>query len=221
MVELEGGFIVAITLASALVLLLLVFLATSLLVIRKKRLFCFRRDHEDGPFRLPDKNELQGGWKRKKLPFEQKHKHKRKKKAKGGNKSKHYQSLSRLPKFPSSDPFANKFLENPMVDMDDFNMDWTNPAFDKEGAQIRDAATTIQSWYRMIRYRFTQQKLYFHQSTGISCFTSIFSSCRVRVPFIELKESTILVQALFRGQKARAMLPKFKREKAARDVRRC
>ena len=38
-----------------------------------------------------------------------------------------------------------------MVNMEDFNTDWTNPAFDEERAQIFDAAVVIQAWYRMVR----------------------------------------------------------------------
>lgn len=43
--------------------------------------------------------------------------------------------------------------------------------------------------------------------------------CRVRIPYVQLREATILAQALFRGRQARAMLPKVRKEKAQRDVR--
>lgn len=42
--------------------------------------------------------------------------------------------------------------------------------------------------------------------------------CRVRVPFLQLKEAVVLAQALYRGRKARAMLPYWRKEKAHRDV---
>ncbi len=35
---------------------------------------------------------------------------------------------------------------------------------------------------------------------------------------MQLRESTILVQALYRGRCTRKMLPKFRKEKAAREV---
>ena len=37
--------------------------------------------------------------------------------------------------------------------------------------------------------------------------------------FLELKRATILAQSLFRGRKARAMVPRLRKEKAQRDVR--
>jgi hypothetical protein len=63
-----------------------------------------------------------------------------------------YHSYGKAPRFPKSDPFTNKFLENPLIADDEFDMDWTNPAFDSEGARVYDATIIIQSWYRMIRY---------------------------------------------------------------------
>ena len=38
------------------------------------------------------------------------------------------------------------------------------------------------------------------------------------MPYLQLKEATILAQALVRGRRARAMIPRLRREKAQRDV---
>ncbi len=153
MVALDTGIIAAIVLASLLVLLVLAFLLTSLFVLRRKRLLCFKRRGRSGdvqPFLLNDKKRQKGrgAWKQNEAtPFERKEKKKKKQ-----TKKKNYQSFSKPPKFPQRDPFAAKFLENPMVTSDDLDADWSNPAFDMQGAVIRDAAITIQAWYRMVRY---------------------------------------------------------------------
>lgn len=42
--------------------------------------------------------------------------------------------------------------------------------------------------------------------------------CRERLPYIQLREATVLAQALTRGRRVRAMLPKLRKEKAQRDV---
>ena len=93
-------------------------------------------------------------------PVRKKHRHKQSKifdrkkprrKARRNKKKTKYHSLGKAPRFPKSDPFTNKFLENPLIADDEFDMDWTNPAFDREGAMKYDAAIIIQSWYRMIR----------------------------------------------------------------------
>lgn len=144
--------IVAIVLGSILVLLLVAFLFTSLVVLKTKRLLCFKRNAYQRPFLHSDK-ELQrrkkGPKKSTRVPFS-KRDTKSGSPAKG-RKSKHYQSIGRAVKFPMRDPFANKLLENPMVSMDDFDMDWTNPAFDETRALKFDATVAIQSWYRMVR----------------------------------------------------------------------
>jgi len=141
---LETGIVVAIALASLLVLLLLGFLLTSVLMVaRRKKALCFKRKGSDAkPFLLSNREppRKHGAWKKKDA-----------KKRKTKNKNRDYQSLSRPPKFPKRDPFAGKFLENPMVTSEDLDVDWNNPAFDMQAAVLRDAATTIQSWYRMVR----------------------------------------------------------------------
>ena len=151
MTKLKSGIIVTIALTFLMVLLLVFLLSTSLLVIRKKRPLCFSQDHGVRPFLLTN-TMRDGDWKKKSMlpPFRKKDK-KRKRKAKG-NKNQSYPSLIRPSKFPRRDPFASIFLENPMVDMDDFDLDWTNLVFDNESAQNNDAAIKIQPWYRMIRY---------------------------------------------------------------------
>jgi len=35
---------------------------------------------------------------------------------------------------------------------------------------------------------------------------------------VQLREATVLVQALYRGRRARRLLPKYRREKVAREV---
>ena len=42
-------------------------------------------------------------------------------------------------------------LQNPLVGNDELDGDFSNPLFDLEAARSRDAATTIQSWWRMHR----------------------------------------------------------------------
>ena len=142
--QLEFEYIVVIVLASILVLLVIVFFAAMLLFIKKRRMFCFSRDVEAKPFLIPDKqmeqsyrkNEKRGG-----LPFSPS--------KKGAHK---YQPLDSSAFLSKRDPFANKILENPMVNEDDLDADWTNPAFDVERSQLFDAAVTIQSWHRMMRW---------------------------------------------------------------------
>lgn len=41
---------------------------------------------------------------------------------------------------------------------------------------------------------------------------------RERIPYLQLKAATVLAQALVRGRKVRAMLPKLRKEKVQRDV---
>ena len=136
------------------ILILLVALALSaLLFLKKRRKLCFKERYDDvKPFLRTDEQlesrASKAGW------FYQ---YKKQKKSAGKtNKKKNskvrYHSIGKTPRFPKSDPFANKFLENPMVNEDDFDEDWTNPAFDSAHAQVRDAAVTIQCWYRMIRW---------------------------------------------------------------------
>ena len=53
-----------------------------------------------------------------------------------------------------------ELLQNPMLDPDLDKVDFSNPMFDHKKALVRDAAVTIQSWYRMWRERipFLQKK---------------------------------------------------------------
>ena len=61
-------------------------------------------------------------------------------------------------KLKQRDPFNPDMLDNPMAD-DDFDTDWSNPAFDAGRSQVYDAAVTIQTWYRMIRFVALQHSL--------------------------------------------------------------
>ena len=143
---------VSVVLGSIIVLLVVALVVSACLFLKKRRKLCFRERYYDDvkPILQGDKEHGakagKKGWpfeKKKKKPTKQKNK-KRKSKAK-------YHSLGRAPRFPKSDPFANVFLENPLADHDDFEEDWSNPLFDTEQAALRDAAITIQSWYRMVR----------------------------------------------------------------------
>ena len=212
MAELDTGIIAAIVLGSLLLLLVFAFLTASVFMMRRKRLLCFKREDITKPFLRTNKGleQRHGAWKKQNVqPYN------KKRKRKGRSKKTNYQSLGRPPKFPKRDLFAGKLLENPLVTSDDLDADWSNPAFDMQGAVIRDAATTIQSWYRMIRYR-PSKTIKTLQLNGCWCISSL---CRLRVPYVQLRESVILVQALYRGRKSRRRLPKYRKEKAARDVR--
>lgn len=53
-----------------------------------------------------------------------------------------------------SDPFAHRFSDPLHMDTALENFDitqWDNPLFDAKGARERDAAITLQSWWRMVR----------------------------------------------------------------------
>lgn len=152
-VNLSTEYIIAIALGSVLVALLLVFLCLLCVFFRKKRVFCFRRrggDEEGRPFVLTDKilEERYGKKKRRR------HKS-RSSGGKGGKrKSVKYSRIGRSPDLrrPRGDPFAHNYLENPMADdVDGMGEDWSNPVFDAERSQQRDAAICIQSWFRMVR----------------------------------------------------------------------
>lgn len=153
MAALATEYIVVIVLGSVLLLLLLVFLLLVCLLVRRRRMLCFRRkDGEHQPFVLPDKKLVErygqkrprgkagarGGRGREKL------------KGKGG-KGKLRPGESPDLRKPQGDPFAHNYLENPLIDDEEMNTDWSNPVFDVEKSRSRDAAITIQSWYRMIR----------------------------------------------------------------------
>lgn len=143
---LETEYIVLIVLVSVLVLLLLVFLTLVCVFLRKRRALCFRdRNDDEKPFVLPDKT------------LQERHRKKRREApamGKGGKKakSKHLR-LGESPALrrPRGDPFAHNYLENPMLDGEEMNVDWSNPVFDAERSRNRDAAICIQSWFRMVR----------------------------------------------------------------------
>lgn len=143
---LEGEYIVLIVLVSVLVLLLLVFLILVCVFLRKRRALCFRdRSDDEKPFVLPDKT-LQERYKKKRKEAPAK--------GKGGKKAKgKHLRLGESPALrrPRGDPFAHNYLENPMLDGEEMNMDWSNPVFDAERSRNRDAAVCIQSWFRMVR----------------------------------------------------------------------
>lgn len=148
MASLDTGRIIVIALASVLVVLLITVLVITLVMMKKRNLLCFKKNVHARPILLSDRElEARYGPKRKRKKSKNKAKSRKKEKVK-------YHSLGRLSSFPKSNPFANKPLENPLVDDEEFDMDWTNPAFDVEGGRLYDAAVIIQSWYRMIRYVF-------------------------------------------------------------------
>lgn len=147
MANLEVSLIVVVALSSVLVLLVGIFLLALLIVLKTRRLLCFKRNAYQRPFLYSDRELRRKNKNRNsRLPFGQK-KNKKPDKAESN-----YRSIGRAVKFPKRDPFANKFLENPMVSMDDLNMDWTNPTFDETRAVRFEAAVVIQSWFRMARY---------------------------------------------------------------------
>ena len=143
-------YIVVIVLGSVLVFLILLFLFLVCVLLRKRRALCFRnRDDEERPFILPDKTlEERYAKKRKEAQAQKK---RAGKKAKG--KQMKYSRLGQSPALrrPSGDPFAHNYLENPMLEAEEMNEDWSNPVFDAERSRNRDAAVCIQSWYRMVR----------------------------------------------------------------------
>lgn len=149
-ISLETEYIIVIVLGSVLVLLLLVFLCLLCVFLRKRRALCFRnRGREDHkPFVLPDKALLERYGRKKP---------KKASPGKAGNKAKgkqlKYSRLGQSPALrrPRGDPFAHNYLENPMLDEEGINEDWSNPVFDAERSRNRDAAVCIQSWFRMIR----------------------------------------------------------------------
>lgn len=142
-------YITVIVLVSVVVILVATIGVVAFALVYRRRLLCFKR-------RLDQNRLLQSDLERY-GPVRKKHKQKqsklfdRKKAKRKARRNKKYHSLGKAPRFPKSDPFTNKFLENPLIADDEFDMDWTNPAFDREAAQRYDAAIIIQSWYRMIR----------------------------------------------------------------------
>lgn len=146
---LETEYIVVIVLGAVLTLLILLFLFLVCVLLRKRRALCFRnRGDEERPFILPDKTlEERYAKKRREAQAEKK---------RGGKKRKGKQPYSRLGQSPdlrrpSGDPFAHNYLDNPMLEAEEMDEDWSNPVFDAERSEKRDATICIQSWYRMVR----------------------------------------------------------------------
>ena len=144
------SYTVAIVLISIVLILLVTIVVAALILVYRRRMWCFKRRLDQARLLQRDL-ERYGPVRKKKRNRILERKRQKRKLRKYKNKSK-YHSLGKAPRFPKSDPFTNKFLENPLIADDEFDMDWTNPAFDTEGAIMYDAAITIQSWYRMVRY---------------------------------------------------------------------
>ena len=152
--NLNTEYIIVISLGSVLVTLLLVFLCLLCVFIRKKRALCFRsrRGDEVRPFVIPDKI------------LEERYAKKQRRRKRGtpgkGAKGKPIKHSRRVGQHspdlrqPTGDPFAHNYLENPMLEeVDGMGEDWSNPLFDAERSEQRDAAIHIQSWFRMIRWK--------------------------------------------------------------------
>jgi hypothetical protein len=94
-----------------------------------------------------------------------------------------------------TDPFAKQFSDPlQMVQHNNFDLsEWDNPLFDTRAAMQRDAAITIQSWWRM---------------------------ARVRMRFLELKAAAIIFQKWWKGKQDRKKLPLLKKERNERNQRR-
>lgn len=155
---LDLEFIIVIILGGIVILLILVFLIAMLIFMKKRRMMCFGRDAAAKPFVVTDK-QLEAGWRgrqrQKSRPFSQARPSHAKPKGKRGKRGKvggRYTPLRGSPAAPKKDPFAKGFLENPMVDDEELDVDWTNPAFDENRARLYDAAVSIQCWYRMVRW---------------------------------------------------------------------
>lgn len=138
MAVLEPWQIAAATFLSIVALLLIILMIAIFIVyLRKRKLWCF----EDNP-----------GMKKKdeeKLLYKYSGKEKVKKKKFVRKRVVAGDSQRRL-----LDPFAEKFSD-PINMAEDFldgeNPDWDNPLFDVQAAKRKDAAITLQTWWRMIR----------------------------------------------------------------------
>ena len=149
--ETTTTIVIAVVLVSVVLLLLVTIVVVALLLAHRRRMLCFKRRLDQSKLLQSDLERY--GPIRSKKRYGRRKKYDRRKQKRGKNKRKgKYHSLGKAPRFPRSDPFTNKFLENPLIADDEFDMDWTNPAFDSEGARVYDATIIIQSWYRMIRY---------------------------------------------------------------------
>ena len=132
MVVLETWQVIAATFLGLVALLLIIAMVCILIIyLKKRRLLCFndkiKRRKED----------------EEKLLY----------KYSGQNVKKKRRRIGHGESTKFSDPFANKF--NDPVNMEDFHngddQDWNNPLFDVQAAKRKDAAITIQTWWRMAR----------------------------------------------------------------------
>lgn len=157
--------VTAVVLVSVVLLLVITIAVVAFLLAYRRRMLCFKRRLDQSKL-LQSDLERYGPMKRHRR--RKKFDRKKPKRGKHKRKGKHH-SHGKAPRFPKSDPFTNKFLENPLIADDEFDMDWTNPAFDSEGARVYDATIIIQSWYRMIRY----DNLYVHNDAIIKSYTTM------------------------------------------------
>ena len=143
--------VIVVVLVSIVLFLLITIAVAALLLAYRRRMLCFKRRLDQSKL-LQSDLERYGPIRNNKRYGRRKNADRRKPKRGKHKRKGKYHSLGKAPRFPKSDPFTNKFLENPLIADDEFDMDWTNPAFDSEGARVYDATVIIQSWYRMIRY---------------------------------------------------------------------
>ena len=134
MAVLETWQVITVTFLGLVALLLTVFMfVVTVVCLKKRRLVCFieqkkRKKKDDEEALYPFRND--------------KAKRKRRRRRLVGQENKK--------KF--SDPFAKTFLDP--INMEDFDThtnDWDNPLFDVQAARRKDAAITIQTWWRMAR----------------------------------------------------------------------
>ena len=145
-------YIIVIVLASILLLLLLIFAVAVCVFAKKRRMLCFKRDLAAKPFLVTDQ-QLEAGYKGKQKQrgkaFSRAKPAGNKRKSKGDKSSNYRYEPLRSPR--KKDPFADGILDNPLIEEDEFDVDWSNPTFDSERSRRYDAAVIIQTWFRMIR----------------------------------------------------------------------
>lgn len=139
MATLESWQIIAITFLGVVALLLIALMLLAVfLCLRKRELLCFKTKQKR------TRSQRQQMEEERKLVsiYQGKQPRQRMNALKGGQRN-------------FSDPFANRFSDPLHMDQDgieNFDItDWDNPLFDVQGARKRDAALTIQCWWRMIR----------------------------------------------------------------------
>ena len=139
MATLESWQIIAITFLGVVALLLVaVMLLAVCLCLRKRELLCFKAKRKRTPSQRQKMEE-----ERNLVSIYQ-----------GKQPRQRMNALKRRQR-DFSDPFANRFGDPLHMDQDaieNFDItDWDNPLFDVQGARKRDAAITIQCWWRMVR----------------------------------------------------------------------